>query len=138
VNFIRLVPGQGFSAGETSKIVIVPVNGDLLNEPDETFLLKLSNAGNGLIACAQAVGTIVNDDPVPSICVEDVQVVEGNSGTNGGTLYGAAVGAQRPAGERGLCDSRRHGVERQVIMWRRAARWYSRRRAGQGRRRRRC
>jgi hypothetical protein len=27
------------------------------------------------------VGTIVNDDPVPSICVEDVQVVEGNSGT---------------------------------------------------------
>src|SRR5204862_229208 len=60
---------------------IVPVKGDLLNEPDETFLLQLSNATNAVIACAQAVGTIVNDDPVPSLCVEDVRVVEGNSGT---------------------------------------------------------
>src|SRR5204863_62476 len=84
--FYRLVPGQGFSAGETSKIVIVPVKGDLLNEPDETFLLKLSNASNAVIDCAQAVGTIINDDAAPVLAINDVSVVEGNSGTTNAVL----------------------------------------------------
>src|SRR5262249_36883343 len=79
--FYRLAAGLGVGAGETTKTVVVQVIGDTLNEADETFLLKLSNAGNAVIACAQAVGTIVNDDPVPTLCVEDVRVVEGNSGT---------------------------------------------------------
>src|SRR6185369_6185012 len=84
--FYRLVAGQGSSAGETSKVVVVPVKGELLNEPDETFLLKLSNASNGLIACAQAVGTIVNDDAAPVLAINDVSVVEGNSGTTNAVL----------------------------------------------------
>src|SRR5204863_11064 len=81
-----LVPGQGFSAGETSKTVVVQVKGDLLNEPDETFLLQLSHAGNGLIACAQAVGTIVNDDAAPALAIGNVSVMEGNSGTTSAEL----------------------------------------------------
>jgi hypothetical protein len=135
--FYRLAPGQGSSAGETSKIVVVPVNGDLLNEPDEAFLLKLSNAGNGLIGCAQAVGTIVNDDPVPSICVEDVQVVEGNSGTTEArfTVRLSAPSGQPVSVDYATADGTALSGSDYVA---RAARWCSRRRAGQGRRRRRC
>lgn len=51
-----------FAAGETSKIISVPVLGDTTVESDETFNLNLSNASNATIADAQGVGTIINDD----------------------------------------------------------------------------
>ncbi|MEQ9232689.1 glycoside hydrolase family 9 protein [Coleofasciculus sp. E2-BRE-01] len=51
-----------FAAGETSKIVSVPVIGDTTVESNETFRLNLSNPSNGTIADAQGVGTINNDD----------------------------------------------------------------------------
>lgn len=51
-----------FAPGETGKTVSVPVNGDTLVEPDETFLVNLANASGATIADGQGVGTIVNDD----------------------------------------------------------------------------
>jgi hypothetical protein len=57
------------------------VNGDTLNEPDETFLVNLTNAGNATIVDGQGVGTVANDDPVPQLSINDVSVTEGNSGT---------------------------------------------------------
>ena len=70
-----------FSAGDTSLEVTIAVNGDGLNEADETFILNLSNATNATIADAQGLGGISNDDPVPSLAVNDASVAEGNSGT---------------------------------------------------------
>jgi YVTN family beta-propeller protein len=51
-----------FESGETSKTVIVVVNGDTLNETNETFFLNLTAPTNATIADGQGVGTIINDD----------------------------------------------------------------------------
>src|SRR5262249_21301403 len=72
-----------FGAGETSKTVSVTVNGDTLAEPDETFLVNLSNPVGGTIADGQATGTITNDDgalPVPTLSINDASGAEGNTG----------------------------------------------------------
>jgi hypothetical protein len=70
-----------FAAGQTSQTVTVTVNGDLLNEADETFSLSLSSPIHATIGRGQGTGTITNDDALPSLSVNDVAVVEGNSGT---------------------------------------------------------
>jgi hypothetical protein len=51
-----------FGPGETSKSVIVAVNGDGAVEPDETFFVDLSEPANVVIGDPQALGTITNDD----------------------------------------------------------------------------
>lgn len=56
-----------FAPGETSKTVTVAVLGDGLDEPDETFTVKLSSLFNATFARSQAVGTIVDDDPPPAV-----------------------------------------------------------------------
>jgi len=64
-----------FDPGVTSQTITVLVNGDTAFEPNETFLVNLSNATAGIvIADNQAVGTIVNDDsaPLASISIDDV------------------------------------------------------------------
>jgi len=70
-----------FNPGETSKPVTVVVNGDLKFEPDETFVVDLTNPQNATLLNTQGQGTIQNDDPLPSITVNDASVVEGNTGT---------------------------------------------------------
>jgi uncharacterized protein len=58
--------GATIPAGETTYTFTVEVDGDIEAEPDETFLVNLSNvSGDGVTTtAAQATGTIVNDDPV--------------------------------------------------------------------------
>jgi Tol biopolymer transport system component len=70
--------------GATSRTITVPVVGDTVVEPDETFTVALSNAANATIAKAQGTGTIVNDDsetPPPSLSIDDVSVPEGDAGS---------------------------------------------------------
>jgi hypothetical protein len=57
----------------------VAVQGDTLDEPDETFLVNLTNAVNATISDAQATGTILDDD-APTLSIGDVSVSEGDSG----------------------------------------------------------
>lgn len=68
-------------AGSTSTQVDVPVTNDTTYEGDETFTLDLSAPFNASIADAQGVGTITNDDSLPSASVADVSVAEGSAGT---------------------------------------------------------
>ncbi len=75
-----------FAAGVTTQTVTVAVNGDLLDEANETFFLNLSGASNATIADGQGVGTITDDDPEPSLSVDNVTVAEGNSGTVAATF----------------------------------------------------
>jgi probable HAF family extracellular repeat protein len=64
-----------FAPGETSKTVPVPVIGDRVPEPNETFVVNLSGATNAFIADGQGVGTIVDDEP--RISISDVSKKEG-------------------------------------------------------------
>ena len=54
-----------FAPGETSKTVPVPIVGDTVGEPDETFTLTLSNPVNAVLGQASGTGTITNDDAAP-------------------------------------------------------------------------
>src|SRR5207247_2536833 len=70
-----------FAPGTVMQTVTVPVLGDSTFEPNETFVVNLTNPTNAFLARAQGVGTIRNDDPGPTLTINDVSVVEGDSGT---------------------------------------------------------
>src|SRR6266550_2626957 len=69
-----------FAPGITSQTVHVVVNGDTKFEPDETFTVDLDTPVHATIADGHAVGTIQNDDTEPTISIDDVSHLEGNSG----------------------------------------------------------
>lgn len=55
-----------FAPSDTSENVTVPVNGDTIDEPDETFQVNLTSPTNATFADNQGQGTITDDD-VPSV-----------------------------------------------------------------------
>ncbi len=67
-----------FAPGETMKTVTVPVLGDRLGEPNETFVVNLTNPTNAYIADGQGLATIVDDEP--RISINDVAKLEGKKG----------------------------------------------------------
>ena len=71
-----------FSRGETTKAISVPIQGDVLDEADESFLVNLSAPAGAALADSQGTVTILDDDdpPRPSISVNDVSVTEGDFG----------------------------------------------------------
>ena len=82
--------------GETMTIT-VPVIGDGVVEPDETFRMELGTPSHPNVSLNRSlgVGTIVNDDSA-SVSIDDVSQVEADSGTTGFvftvTLTGEVVG----------------------------------------------
>ncbi len=81
VDFTAVSGTVSFAPGVTVQIINIPVIGDVIREPDETFTVNLSNPVNGYIVSSQGTGTITNDDPNPSMSINDVAITEGNSGT---------------------------------------------------------
>ena len=63
-----------------TKTVSIPVVGDLLDEGDETFRIRLSDPVNGRISDRIGVVTIVDNDPMPRASVADVEADEGDAG----------------------------------------------------------
>jgi hypothetical protein len=84
-----------FAPGETSKTITVLVNGDTLNEAGETFFVNLSGASNAWIG-TRGTGTIIDDDPLPTLVINDVQKLEGNSGT---VAFVFTVSLSAPSGQ---------------------------------------
>lgn len=79
------IPVQGllrFPPGTVEQQVAVPVIGDLVAEPVETFFLALTNEVNGVVRIRQGTATITDNDPEPCISIADLTVAEGDSGTN--------------------------------------------------------
>lgn len=82
-----------FAPGETSKSIEVMVQGDLVNESDETFFVNLGNDtnpylagysqfGQAVLLVGRATGTIINDDPVTTqIFIEGMTVLEPSAGS---------------------------------------------------------
>jgi CSLREA domain-containing protein len=75
-----------FSAGQTSKTISVPILADTAVEPDETFTVNLTSPVNATIAKATGTGTIVDDDTLPTVSVDDVASAEG-TGTDGALMF---------------------------------------------------
>ena len=79
-----------FAAGETSKAVAVTVDGDGLDEVNETVVLQLSSASGATLkggkATLDATGIIVDDDAAPVLSVEDVDPVKEGGSDDAGTL----------------------------------------------------
>jgi ELWxxDGT repeat protein len=70
-----------FAPGETSKKIVIPLIGDLVDEVDKAFKLNLSNpTGNATLGNQTATGTISNDDTPISIAVIDNTAVETKPG----------------------------------------------------------
>lgn len=69
-----------FAPGQTNKTLMVPIVGDLLNEADETFLVRLQSPVNAVLGDDTATVTILDDDPLPVIAGADVVRPEGNAG----------------------------------------------------------
>ena len=55
-----------FAPGDTEATVTVETLDDAMDEGDETFLLRLSRPAGTALADPSAVGTIVNEDPLPA------------------------------------------------------------------------
>lgn len=70
-----------FTPGQTSKTVTVLVNGDRIEDPGETFYVKLTQPTGAFLGDALGVGSIVDDEPSISI-VDYLSGPEGNSGTS--------------------------------------------------------
>lgn len=75
-----------FAPGDTSKTITVTVNGDAVNEADETFTVTLTNPSGATLATATGTGTIVNDDSAPTVSIADALLTEGNTGTTPATF----------------------------------------------------
>ena len=76
-----------FSPGVTTQPVTVAVNGDTLDETNETFFVNLSNPTNAAILDNQGLGTITDNDQTPSLSINDLpNIAEGNSGTSTATF----------------------------------------------------
>src|SRR5262249_40866048 len=62
-------------AGQIYAMVEIPVRGDRLPEPTETFAVNLSAATNATIGDGQGIGTILDNEP--KISITDVTQAEG-------------------------------------------------------------
>jgi large repetitive protein len=81
VDYVAATGSGTIAAGSTGTSIGVTVNGDVLDEPNETFGMTLSNAVNATIGDGSGIGTITDDDPIPLLSVNDVSVTEGDAGT---------------------------------------------------------
>jgi len=82
-----------FDPGQTGYTINVPIVGDTIVEPDETFFVNLSNPTNATIAVRSGLGTILNDD-LPNISINNVSSPEGDSGV---TAFNFTVSLSQPA-----------------------------------------
>ncbi len=71
--------------GQMSKTVTVLVNGDMTSEPNETFLVNVTNVTGASVSDGQGVGTITNDD----ISITQIHDIQGNGSAS--PLVGASV-----------------------------------------------
>jgi hypothetical protein len=75
-----------FASGETAKQVTIDVVGDVLDEIDEAFAVDLFAGTNAAIVGGDGIGTIADDDPAPSVSLDDANVIEGGTATLTATL----------------------------------------------------
>jgi hypothetical protein len=73
-------------AGQTNGTITIAIKSDLFSEATETFALNLSNPANAVIANGRGIGTIIDNDPQPTLSINDISQSEGNSTTKAFTF----------------------------------------------------
>jgi Calx-beta domain-containing protein len=84
-DYVATSGAVSFAPGEVEKPVVVLVNGDTVDEQQETFFLDISNVQNANVGSNRGTG-FINDDDGPTISINDVTITEGNSGTKAATF----------------------------------------------------
>jgi len=69
-----------FQPGETNQTISVTIPGNTLDQSNRTFFVNLTNPSTVPLFRSQALGTILDDDPQPSIAINDISVREGDAG----------------------------------------------------------
>jgi len=70
-----------FPPGTVARPISVTTLGDTLSEANETFSVWLTGATAAFVTDSEGVGTILDDDPPPTMSIGDASIAEGNSGT---------------------------------------------------------
>jgi len=84
-DYVATSGSSTFAPGEVEKPVVVLINGDTVDEAQETYFLDISNVQNATVSSSRGNGAIVDDDG-PTVSLNDVSVTEGNSGIKSATF----------------------------------------------------
>lgn len=84
-DYVATSGASSFAPGEVEKPVVVLINGDTVDETQETLFLDISNVQNATVSSNRGTG-FINDDDGPTISINDVSVTEGNAGTKAATF----------------------------------------------------
>ncbi|PCJ94587.1 MAG: hypothetical protein COA50_12580 [Flavobacteriaceae bacterium] len=65
--------------GNTTSIASVVLNDDVIDEPNETFIINVSaiDANTDVTISDTAIGSIIDDDETPTLTIEDTAILEG-------------------------------------------------------------
>ena len=96
-DYVSATGSRTIAAGATSATIAVSVNGDVVDEADETFTVDAVQPRNATIADGSGQATITDDDPAPAMSIADVSVAEGNAGTTTATFTVSLSGASANA-----------------------------------------
>ena len=81
-----------FAPGATTAAVEVPVQGDLQDEVDETFLLRLGAVTGATFADAESTA-VIDDDDGPTLSIGDVTVAEPPTGFSADAVFPLTLSA---------------------------------------------
>src|SRR4030095_6527067 len=81
-DYTPVVGGQvSFAIGEQTKTIVIKVNADFLDEPNENFRVLLSQPVGATITDGEGIATIQNADQPPTLSIDSITVNEPASGT---------------------------------------------------------
>src|SRR5207245_3616024 len=80
VDFVQTNATLTMPPEQTNVIVLVPIIGDNVREPNETLTLNLSLPVQAWMARSSGVGTIIDNDPIPSVSISPATVIERDTG----------------------------------------------------------
>ena len=78
----QTLTGQMIPAGNSTYTFSVAVVGDVRDEFDDAFFVAVGSVTGATAVDNSGVGTILDDDPAPSLSINDVTQAEGNSGSS--------------------------------------------------------
>jgi hypothetical protein len=97
-DYIARTGSVRFAGHKLTRTISVTINGDALDEPDETFLVDLTKATGATIADDEGVGTILDDDAPPTVQVpSSLSIPEGQTGDT--TYASIDVTLSAPSGQ---------------------------------------